>query len=145
MKIIQLDIANIAKEVFDNEVVMINIPLGKYYSVRGSAGVRVLEILEQPATPEGITGALAAEYEISHEQAAAEVEAFLLQIENESLILESGETAGEIIPGSVGIKQNYTNLVLEVYDDMQELILLDPVHDVESFKGWPQKKDGSTD
>ncbi|NBA85207.1 PqqD family peptide modification chaperone [Emticicia sp. CRIBPO] len=145
MKIIQLDSSNIAKEVFDNEVVMINIPLGKYYSVRGSAGVRVLEILEQPATHEEITKTIAAEYEVSHEQAAADVDAFLQHIENESLVLESREPAVEPAPLNVAVKQAYAIPALEVFDDMQELILLDPVHDVESFKGWPQKKDGSTD
>ncbi len=145
MKIIQLDSSNIAKEVFDNEVVMINIPLGKYYSVRGSAGVRVLEILEQPATHEEITKTIAAEYEVSHEQAAADVDAFLQHVENESLVLESREPAVEPMPLNAAVKQAYAIPALEVFDDMQELILLDPVHDVESFKGWPQKKDGSTD
>lgn len=144
MKIIQLDSSNIAKEVFDNELVMINIPLGKYYSVRGSTGVRVLEILEQPVTRQQIVQAVTAEYEVGEEQAAAEVEAFILQLEEESLVTASQENAGAVIAAGAG-KQVYASLALEVYDDMQELILLDPVHDVESFKGWPQKKDGSTD
>jgi hypothetical protein len=145
MKILQLDVSNIAKEVFDNEVVMINIPLGRYYSVRGSAGVRVLEMLEQPVTPEEIVKNITAEYEISHEQASADVAVFLQHIENESLALESQEPVGEVISINAAVKQAYAVPALEVFDDMQELIMLDPVHDVESFKGWPQKKDGSTD
>jgi hypothetical protein len=29
------------------------------------------------------------------------------------------------------------SLELQVYDDMQDLIMLDPVHDVEITEGWP--------
>jgi len=30
--------------------------------------------------------------------------------------------------------------VLEVYTDMQDLLLLDPIHDVDETVGWPSPK-----
>lgn len=142
MKVLLIDKQNIAKEVFDNEAVMINIPLGKYYSVRGEVGLRVLELLEEPTTKENIKAILLSEFEVSEADASSNLETFLAQLSNEEMIIESSETSIQEIEHSPKLERlTFGKLELEVYDDMQELLLIDPVHDVESFKGWPQKKD----
>jgi hypothetical protein len=34
----------------------------------------------------------------------------------------------------------FTQPVLEVYTDMQDLLLLDPIHEVDEEAGWPSPK-----
>lgn len=143
MKVLLIDKQNIAKEVFDNEAVMINIPAGKYYSVRGEAGLRVLEILEEPTTQEAIMAILLNEFETTESDAQMNLTTFLEQLSAEEILVETSEVAvSEKLQESVAQKLPFGKLALEVYDDMQELLLVDPVHDVESLKGWPQKKNG---
>ncbi|GAB3508595.1 PqqD family protein [Emticicia fontis] len=138
MKTYQLDSATIAQEVFGNEAVLINIPLGKYYSIRGTTGIRVLELLQEPANAESILTTVQNEFQLDETTASAEIVYFLDQLANENIITE----ASAAVPGvgeESAIKLPYEKLELEIFDDMQELILLDPIHDVESFRGWPQK------
>lgn len=142
MKRLLIDKENIAKEVFDNEAVMINIPHGKYYSVRGEAGLRVLEVLDEPATQESIIAVLLNEFEVSEVDARSNVKAFLSQLENEEMLTASSEVrSNNSHYDAINQKLPFVKLELEVYDDMQELLLVDPVHDVTSFKGWPEKRD----
>ena len=142
MKTYHIDSANIAREVFDKEAVLINIPQGKYYSIRGYAGIRVLEILEHPADLATIWAVIENEFELDAATAKAEIEAFINQLETEQIVNIAAATTPLTIEAT-RLKIPYEKIELEVFDDMQELIQLDPVHDVESFKGWPQKKDES--
>ncbi|WP_337042178.1 PqqD family protein [Emticicia sp. 17c] len=140
MKAYQLDKTNIAQEVFGNEAVLINIPLGKYYSVRGTTGIRVLELLQEPTNLENIWTGIQNEFQTDEPNAKAEIEAFVNQLAEEQIITEEPYTTFAISE-EASIKLPYEKVELEIFDDMQELIMLDPIHDVESFKGWPQKKD----
>lgn len=141
MKAYQLDSTNVATEIFDNEAVIINIPEGKYYSVRGNTGIRILEILQEPSSVENIIAAINNEFESANEvDLMSDIESFINHLESENIVMVGTEVIiTEMIAGN--FKQPYEKPELEVFDDMQELIMLDPVHDVESFKGWPQKKE----
>ena len=142
MKFYHIDSTNIAQEVFDKEAVLINIPFGKYYSIRGYAGIRVLELLAQSADTETIQTVIESEFEVEGFDARADIEVFVNQLETEQIVnvLAEGAVQKNEEPR---LKIPYEKIELEIFDDMQELIQLDPVHDVESFKGWPQKKDES--
>ncbi|MBA4853043.1 PqqD family protein [Emticicia sp. BO119] len=139
MKTYQLDSTNIAQEVFGNEAILINIPLGKYYSIRGTTGIRVLELLQKPANTETVLATIQNEFQSDKISARVEIEYLLSQLENENIITETSLT-DPVISEESPIKLPYEKVELEIFDDMQELILLDPIHDVESFRGWPQKK-----
>lgn len=137
----QVNQDGIAKEIFDNEAVIINIPLGKYYSVRGGTGVRILELLEDAVSIEYIVSIIVNEFNIDEVEARESIATFLSQLESEQIIQQTQERGkSSVSEGDLHNKLPFEKLELEVFDDMQELILLDPVHDVESFKGWPQKK-----
>ena|SRR6218665_328954 len=139
MRNYQLDDTNIAQEVFGSEAVLINIPLGKYYSIRGTTGIRILELLQEPANVESIWSEIQNEFQLDETTSRTDIEAFLIQLENESIITEVFETVS-FVGKETALKLPYEKVELEIFDDMQELILLDPIHDVESFRGWPQKK-----
>ena len=141
MKAYQLDSTNVATEIFDNEAVLINIPQGKYYSVRGNTGIRILEILQEPISLDNILATIQNEFELADDgSSVTKIKEFINQLENENVVILVTETIEFKIAGT-DFKLPYEKTELEIFDDMQELIMLDPVHDVESFKGWPQKKE----
>lgn len=141
MKAYQIDNTNIATEIFDNEAVLINIPQGKYYNVRGNTGIRTLEMLREPVSFESILIAIRNEFESDNEtDLVTELGDFINQLANENIVIPATVVVSSEIE-KTDLKYPYEKAELEIFDDMQELIMLDPVHDVESFKGWPQKNE----
>ncbi len=75
----------------ENEVVMMDVNSGAYFSMPGPAG-RIWHLLESKQTIEALTQALVSEYDISYAQCEAEVLPFLNSlIERELIILPNGE------------------------------------------------------
>lgn len=130
---------DLSKEIFDNEAVIINIPSGKYYSVNSESGVFVLRLLEVSTNKEHICECLSARYDCNTVDLSTQVNAFLESLLAEKIVIETSEKEHPITEISIST-QAYQTLQLEIYDDMQELIELDPVHDVTASKGWPNKK-----
>jgi len=61
---------------------------------------------------------------------------------HENLILiKDLHSENEIFVPEYQVKLVFTNPTLEIYDDLQAMIMLDPVHDVDIQKGWPHKKE----
>lgn len=109
----------VVHETVDGEVVAIDFDTGSYYSLRGSAEV-VWSALGNEAHPAEAVAAVA-------DGEPAEVAAFLDQLVEEGLVERTGPPADA---NDAGL------LAFEKFSDMEELILLDPVHDV-SEAGWP--------
>jgi len=59
-----------------DEIVMMSIDEGKYFSLRGPAG-RVWELLKQPVTPKAMIDILIEEYDVSAEQCEDELIALI--------------------------------------------------------------------
>jgi Coenzyme PQQ synthesis protein D (PqqD) len=68
---------------------------------------------------------------------AADLERFARELVAEDLVAETdvAEPRGVATLSATG--SPYEPPVLEKYTDMQELLALDPVHDVEVARGWP--------
>ena len=143
----------IANERFGNEMILINLLKGNYYSFREHTAIFIWDLLAKKTDAARIVAALIRHYEVEEQQAAATLNVFLEQLLGEELILSISEeataptetadqltTAHSSDPGEPLTRQAFTPPLLEVYDDMQELIMLDPVHDVDAVKGWPNKK-----
>jgi hypothetical protein len=62
------------------------------------------------------------------------------ELEREGLI-RPAERPAERLNASTGQSRQFVPPVLERYDDMEDLLLLDPVHDVDA-QGWPQPAPG---
>ena len=89
-----------------------------------------------------ITEAVASRFDRTSEAVEGEIAAFLEQLKRENLIAaaENGAITGSngMAPVTNGGKP-YEPPVLETYTDMQDLVLLDPVHEVDAT-GWPHPK-----
>jgi len=130
----------IATEHFPDETIILNLPKGNYYSLRGT-GQLIWEQLEKRVNTDYILHVLSNQYATTSTIAQPALETFLNQLFQEELIQENttAETTSmpEVSPNNAG--QPFVAPALEVYTDMQELLMLDPIHDSDAEKGWPYK------
>ena len=128
---------NAMHETIDGETIVVDLSSGTYYSLRGS-GPAIWNALASGSSRDAIVERLAAAYEASREEIADAAAAFLAQLEEEQLIVQgngSGVNA-DGMPAHAGPRVPFEPPQLRTYDDLQDIILLDPVHMVDE-QGWP--------
>lgn len=69
----------------DGEIVMLNPSTSDYYGLTG-VGARIWELCAEPQTIDGLVVVLVDEYEVDAETCAAEVRAFVADLESSGLI-----------------------------------------------------------
>lgn len=127
---------DVVHETLDGEVVVVNLKMGHYYSLT-DAGALLWAGLQQSLSAHALSGLLLASYEVDQDQALRAVETFLTELASEGLlsegsVLEHRETSA----GQAQAKRKFHPPVLARHEDMEGLLLLDPVHDV-AAEGWP--------
>jgi Coenzyme PQQ synthesis protein D (PqqD) len=133
--------ADVLHETIDGEVIVIDLTTGTYYSLRGTAA-EVWELVKQsPGMSLGeLTEALVVRYTRNGHNVEGAVVSFVAQLRDEGLVVTdktaTGTTVVPVVEPSAGTAHEFTAPVLDKYTDMQDLVLIDPVHDV-SQAGWP--------
>jgi hypothetical protein len=134
MSPLEINGPRVVAEVFDNEVVVIHLERGNYYSLTGSA-TRIWPLLGCGLDARAIGARVAATLTAEERPAAeAAVLLFLQQLQAEELVRTG---PGEGSPPALVDGHAFQPPQLERFTDMQELIALDPVHDVADAEGWP--------
>jgi hypothetical protein len=123
-------------ETIEGEVMVIDIATGSYYSLRDSGAV-VWQGVERGAAEAEIAQELARRYDAPAGEISSAVSRLLGELQAEGLV-EQSEDAGPpiVVDGAEGPREPFQAPVLEKHTDMQDLILLDPVHEVDA-RGWP--------
>jgi coenzyme PQQ synthesis protein D (PqqD) len=134
-------------ETIEGEVILIALDTGTYYSLRES-GADVWEGIGRGASQAEIVAALSRRYDGSPDEIGSAVAPLLAQLEEERLIeaasAEDGEAGGWAeTDGAAATKPPFVAPVFEKHTDMQDLILLDPVHEVDP-RGWPHPAPSET-
>jgi len=137
---------NIIHERFDDETVIVNLDNGNYYSFN-HVGSNVWSLVESGLTVNEIIDRLNHSYEENHINIESSVHQFLGELQQEKLIVPRNGDKSTLDTKSVpdaentpdGEKPMFTAPELQKYTDMQELLLLDPIHEVDET-GWPSKK-----
>ena len=131
-------------EIIDGEAIIINLATGNYYSLDGLSS-EVWTLVEQSRTVDQIVTVLGGRYDASEEVIRDAVENVLEQLAVEELIeREDGQPSPASSVPSLPPTSERLPFELprfEKFTDMQDLILLDPVHEVGS-RGWPRAADG---
>jgi hypothetical protein len=126
---------NVHGKTFDDEAVILDLRSGTYFALRGSA-VDVWELVERNASRARITAALADRYDGSSAEIARAAETLLDELAEADLIAADSS----IEPGDVSLqgeaRSPFPAPEIERFTDMQELLLLDPIHEVDET-GWP--------
>ena len=132
----RLNEPKVVSETLDGETIVINLDTGSYFSLNPVASL-VWNLLIDRYTQPAIVSAVCSRFDVSADVAAAVIEPFLAKLAADGLIVPA-EGPGR----SDGIGQGGAPLgrfeapLAERYDDMRELLLADPIHDV-SNAGWP--------
>jgi hypothetical protein len=131
----------VVSETIDGEVVMINLESGSYYST-DRIGAEIWNFIEQCTTPGEILHSMSQRYDGSPKDIEVAVLDFMKQLKEEKLIVADGggEVASNpIVPAQAAAARNpFVKPSVQKYDDMQELLLADPIHDFDEA-GWPNK------
>lgn len=119
-------------------MVAINFETGKYYGLSGTALV-IWKLLMRPRTEEEIVSVLQQQYRQEDQDIAANTQGFLEILKGEGLLLIT-EAPPDPEPAAPEEKSVFTIPGLEVHSDLQELIMLDPVHEADPEHGWPMRR-----
>ena len=124
--------ADVVSEQFDQEVLVINLTTGVYYSLTGTAPL-FWSALDRPLTGAELDQLVSAETGAESSTVTTARTAFVADLVAEGLVVE----VEPVTVVAVVARQRYTwhgigfpPPLLERFDDLRDLITLDPVHDI---------------
>ncbi|MFN7924031.1 MAG: PqqD family protein [Bryobacteraceae bacterium] len=132
---------------FDDEVVVIHLPTGVYHSLPGLGGDVFRWLTSGGTSLVDVITSVAARYDAPRETIERDVAGLRDQLVLRHLIVPAAANGGS---HSATVSENgdgllpYVAPALNCHDDLQELFLLDPIHDV-SQAGWPNLPESTID
>jgi hypothetical protein len=130
----------VTHETIDGEAVIINLDSGNYYSLV-EAGSFIWSLVEKGASASEVQQVVQQIYQGNATEIDRGVEELLAQLQQENLIVPvagADDLAELNLPSQNGHeKPSFSAPLLNKFSDMQELLLLDPIHDVDEA-GWPK-------
>jgi len=134
----------VVHETFGKEVVIISFESGNYYSL-DKTGADIWNFIESVATVGEIIERVTLLYEGSREVIEHEVNKLIDELETENLIIPEDSEKNiqvdtlQVEPNSETDRYTFESPRFQKYTDVQELLLLDPIHEVNET-GWPNMK-----
>jgi hypothetical protein len=126
----------VSHERLGDEVIIINLDKGAYYSGSGTAA-DLWTVLAEGASLEQAADLLSREYGHSPAIVRADVERCVQSLIAADLIEQGGSgSASSALALPAAATRNWTAPSFDEYTDMWDLIKLDPIHDVDEA-GWP--------
>jgi hypothetical protein len=140
----QIKSPQVIHETVDGEVVIVNLESGTYYSLTGS-GERIWAAIARGESVDDMLTMFHAGHEGIGRHIEATVSSFLEELEREGLITREHDSPEESPRAGASIPAASTGAALEApvlqkFQDLKELILLDPVHEIHEDLGWPHPK-----
>ena len=141
MQSYQIDRSAVASEIIDGEAIMLHHGSGDYFSADGIGAV-VWQWLGESKSPDQIVHLLETSFPDSSADIAAAVDAFLAELLKHELIREGASARPAAAPSqqATDLGRDFAPPTLHIYSDMREVLLLDPIHEVEEVSGWPVPK-----
>lgn len=133
----------VIQETIDGEVVIVNLDNGNYYSL-DNVGADIWSLIESGAAVSEVVDRITQRYEGNHVDIEDAVNRFVAELQRQALIVPDGAKEPEGIKGpdrqvetgADAARPRFEAPVLHTYTDMQDLLLLDPIHEV-AETGWP--------
>lgn len=138
----RINSASVINDTIDNESVIINLTDGFYYSL-DDVGSIIWEAVSLGYSVAEIVNYLNSRYQGDGSEIEDSTHALIAELEREQLIVPEEYDAGHPTLDSAPSASSYSRPVLNKFGDMQDLLLLDPIHDVDE-KGWPFSDKGKT-
>ena len=143
---IRINIPKIVHETIDGETVILDLDKGNYYSLVG-IGADIWGFMENNATESSIIEKINNNYQGKREDIDVAINKFVSELMQEGLVIFDNKNNSEKEDSyhgqdQTGLKENkpdFETPKLNKYTDMQDLLLLDPIHEVDDKKGWPTR------
>jgi hypothetical protein len=128
------NIESVTSETFEAETVVINFVSGVYFSLSGSAPL-IWRLLKTPTSFDVILASIVDDPSVARDA----VQAML-----DHLITENCVHIVQIDEKELGrlrepTYEPYSPPIVETFHDLQELIVVDPVHEIDEIDGWPHR------
>ena len=137
---------SVVSEIIDGEVVVLNLDSGNYYSA-DQVGAVLWRWMELGFGTDEMLNELRRRFpHTDPAEMGNGIANFFAQLEEHNLVVAVDaprEASGEAINGAE-LGGAFVTPALQCYSDMQDLLLLDPIHDVDEA-GWPTPKDSSAE
>lgn len=143
----RLNAPQVLAETIAGEAMIVNLATGHYFSLQGS-GVDIWAEIEREQACSDIVAAIERRYVADEGEIETAVQMLVDELERENLIVRIGENghlaavepergpSGNGSQPDVQDRQQFVPPALAKFTDMQDIILLDPVHEVDA-SGWP--------
>ena len=132
----------VVHQTIDGEAIIIQFDTGFYYSLAG-AGAEIWALLASGRSIDEIVSSLEQLYDADPAELRTTIERLVEQLAQEDLIeLDAAVTPG-LQPNGDGerptVRSAFQPPVLDKFTDMQDFLLVDPIHEVDT-SGWPYTK-----
>jgi hypothetical protein len=132
---LRINTPGVIHEAIDGEVVIVNVDRGLYFSSDG-VGAKLWTMITNAMSVDSLIEWAEQTYDTPTDVVVEHVQAFVAQLRENELVVPVDE-APEVEPAAPSPDPaSYSKPELNVYSDMEELLLLDPVHDA-TEEGWP--------
>jgi hypothetical protein len=124
-------------ESFDGDAVVLDLGQGRYYGFSDS-GSQVWQALAMQVPPAAIVGHPCAGYALTE----ADLNTFIARLLGFGLLAESPDARPAPMPAALAaaLQSAREPLSVDMHDELADLLLVDPIHDVEEQAGWPIRK-----
>jgi len=133
----------IVEETIDGEVIIINLDKGHYFSLNGT-GADIWEFIKFCTPISNIIANIKDRYSDPKHSIEHSINKLLTNLLEEEIIIAADQNNSNLDVNSnpkIYIendnRMSFIEPVLEKYTDMEDLLLLDPIHDVDE-QGWPK-------
>lgn len=144
-EIFRINSPKVVQETIEGEVVIVNLEKGDYYSLL-KTGADIWSAIEKGNSTIEIIAEMTERYEGDRETIETAVNSLIAQLKEEEIIIiaTTNESEQNTQAAETTINKNQEKLpfeapILSKYTDMEELLALDPIHEVDEM-GWPNAK-----
>ena len=140
----RLNAPAVASQIADGEAILIHFDAGHYYSLNPTATEIFRLAVEEGKCATEIVGELVHRYDVGPGDLETKVDEFLEQLSAEELIVIDAPSRifGTAASRETTLPANlaaWAPALLTKYSDLEDLLRLDPIHDVDDA-GWPVTK-----
>lgn len=127
-------------ETIEGETVIVNLENGLYYSLSNQTGSDVWVLIEAGLDYSAMCNAISSHYSQDVQVITQALRDFLILLQQDGLI-EVDQRPSSSLPVTTNPLTTMPNRSYEIpqierFSDMQDLLLIDPIHDVDEA-GWP--------
>jgi hypothetical protein len=132
--------AHIVSESIQGEVIIVNLLEGVYYSITG-CGPAIWEFVSNGYSIEMIAESLRTEFSNVPDDVTEKISNFVAKLAEDGLIQQSNgepQSIDQRSESNNGVQKQFEDPLISKFTDMEEVLILDPVHDFDE-SGWPNQ------